>query len=76
VLTPENQLLEDEQAQIVAGLLDSLGESDRELIELRYWAGLSHEEIAGVTGRRSGTVRVAIHRIVRRLESQLRSDAQ
>lgn len=38
-------------------LLASLSESERNLLLLRYWVGLTHREVASVIGKPEGTVR-------------------
>lgn len=57
------------------GLLRSafarLGESDRELLELRVVAELSAEQVATAIGRRPGAVRMAQARALRRLRRAL-----
>jgi RNA polymerase sigma-70 factor (ECF subfamily) len=45
--------------------------SEREVLLLSRFAGLTHAEIADVTGASSGAVRVALHRALRRLRDSL-----
>lgn len=52
-------------------MLDSLPEKQRDVAALRYVAGLSIEQTAKVLGRRPGTVRVAAHRALQTLESEI-----
>jgi RNA polymerase sigma-70 factor (ECF subfamily) len=49
----------------------SLGERDRELIALRYGAGLTAREIGEFVGARTNTVKVALHRARARLRTAL-----
>src|SRR5262245_9318259 len=54
--------------------LAELGETDRELIMLSAWDGLTSAEIAELLGIRAATVRVRLHRARRRLESAMASE--
>jgi RNA polymerase sigma-70 factor (ECF subfamily) len=60
----------DEDAGLAAALA-ALGDTDRELIMLTAWDGLSSAEIAELLGIRAATVRVRLHRARRRLEELL-----
>lgn len=44
---------------------------DRELLRLRYAAGLSFSEIGTMQGKSKEAVKMAIHRILRKLESRI-----
>jgi RNA polymerase sigma-70 factor (ECF subfamily) len=55
----------------LAGALARLSESDRELLLLVAWDGLSPAEAAGVLGVKSGTARVRLLRARRRLAQAL-----
>ena len=58
----------EEQLQIVVSHLPAF---QREVVLLSRFAGLSHEEIAQVTGASPGAVRVALHRGLRRIRTLL-----
>jgi RNA polymerase sigma factor (sigma-70 family) len=45
----------------------TLDEERQNLISLRFFEGLSHDEIARIVGKRAGTVRVIIHRALKEL---------
>jgi RNA polymerase sigma-70 factor, ECF subfamily len=49
----------------------TLNEQQQHLISLRFFQGLSHEEIASIVGKRAGTVRVRIHRALKELRPTL-----
>lgn len=51
--------------------LDGLGATDRELLTLLAWDGLSREEAARALGVSRGAVAVRLHRLRRRLKTQL-----
>jgi RNA polymerase sigma-70 factor (ECF subfamily) len=61
---PEEQALASERRALVRTAIAGLSHDQQHLLALRYGAGLSHEEIASLLGKRAGTVRVRIHRIV------------
>jgi len=48
-------------------LLAGLSSDERELLRLRFAAGLKHGEIATVLGKREGAVKMAISRLIERL---------
>jgi RNA polymerase sigma-70 factor (ECF subfamily) len=52
---------------IVASMLSVLSPDQAEIVALRVLAGLDVDEVAAVVGRRPGTVRVQMHRALRRL---------
>jgi RNA polymerase sigma-70 factor (ECF subfamily) len=58
----------------IARLLDlvrGLGENDRELIRLRYVAGLSFAEMAVLLKKKEDAVKKSLYRLLTRLQSQL-----
>jgi len=55
-------------AVLVADLLSSLGERDRELLVLRYLEDQTQPQIAARLGMPEGTVKVRLHRLRRRLQ--------
>lgn len=56
--------------------LATLGERDFELVALRYGADLSTRQIAEVLGSTPGAVRVALHRALARLRSELEGEPE
>ena len=67
----ERGRLGDEAARRIVA---SLPDDQAEVVLLRVVAGLSVEEVARITGRRPGTVRVMQHRALRRLADTLDQD--
>lgn len=61
----------DRAAELVDEALDRLPETDRELLRLSAWEGLSAPEIAVVLEIPSGAVRTRLHRARARLRAQL-----
>jgi RNA polymerase sigma-70 factor, ECF subfamily len=54
----------------LAGLLEGLPERERELIALKYGAGLNNRQIAGLTNLSETNVGSILHRTVQKLRSQ------
>jgi DNA-directed RNA polymerase specialized sigma24 family protein len=50
-------------------LVAQLDDDARELLRLRFAAGLTFGQIAGVLGRREGAVKMALHRLLERLKA-------
>jgi RNA polymerase sigma-70 factor (ECF subfamily) len=55
--SPEADTVSAERRQLVRSALDSLSAEQREVIELAYYSGLSHSEIALKLGQPLGTVK-------------------
>ncbi|MBN1135743.1 MAG: sigma-70 family RNA polymerase sigma factor [Anaerolineae bacterium] len=68
---PERVVLRGEQRSQVLNAINKLGEKHRLVIILRYYAGLSNEEIANVLNIPSGTVRSRLHTARQRLRELL-----
>jgi len=64
-------VIRGEDAATVRRLLATLSERDRELVLLRYSAGLNSSEIAEALGMSSGAARVRLMRVLQRLASKL-----
>lgn len=62
---------EAEAARTLWSVIRELPLPEREIVQLRYVEGLEPREIAEVTGRSPGAVRVRIHRLLRRLRRRL-----
>lgn len=63
---------EDARAAALAGCMEMLPEPDRELLELRYRAGATVEEVARRTGKSMMAAYKALHRAHERLQQCLR----
>jgi RNA polymerase sigma-70 factor (ECF subfamily) len=68
---PDRVLIQGEARQEMLSAIDSLGEKHRLVVILRYYAGLSNEEIADVLSIPSGTVRSRLHVARKRLKKVL-----
>jgi len=76
---PERRLQQSEWRTEMLNAIDSLGEKHRVVVILRYYAGMSNEEIAETMGLPSGTIRSRLHTARERLrqvleETQIRSE--
>jgi RNA polymerase sigma-70 factor (ECF subfamily) len=60
----------------VRRIVKLLPRDQAEIVLLRVVAGLPVDEVAAITGRRAGTVRVLQHRALRRLAERLETDAR
>ena len=58
---PECLAMQGEHRDRILAAIDTLGEKHRLVVILRYYAGLSNEEIAQTLGIPSGTVRSRLH---------------
>lgn len=67
----EDSVLAALDAQIVHSALAQLAPEQREAIELGFFTGITHEEIAARTGAPLGTVKTRIRTGLRRLRSAL-----
>jgi RNA polymerase sigma-70 factor (ECF subfamily) len=69
--TPEVQVVDAQRAEAVRQALDSLRPEQRQVIELAYFGGLSHSEIAERLQQPLGTVKTRIAQSVKRLRDAL-----
>jgi RNA polymerase sigma-70 factor (ECF subfamily) len=73
---PEHQMMQGEQRNQILDAIDCLGEKHRLVVILRYYAGLSNEEIARALGIPSGTVRSRLHIARQRLRDLLSKEEE
>jgi RNA polymerase sigma-70 factor (ECF subfamily) len=67
---PEDAAVLDSDARRLASLLLDLPERDRELLALKYGAGLTNRAIARATGLSESNVGTILHRAVQALRSR------
>ena len=67
--------IHNEEAQRIRTALQSLPEPQQQAIELAFFKGLSHLEIAATTGDPLGTIKTRIRRGMERLKSVLSNEA-
>src|SRR5262245_5188512 len=70
--SPEDATAASERRQLVRAALDSLSAEQREVIELAYYSGLSHSEIALKLGQPLGTVKTRTRLGMIKLRDMLR----
>lgn len=71
VADPEQDVLVAERRQVVADALGGLPEGQRAVLELAYYKGLSHSEIAAHTGEALGTVKTRVRLGLSKLKEAL-----
>jgi RNA polymerase sigma-70 factor (ECF subfamily) len=71
---PTAGIIQTEQVQRLALLLEQLYEGERELLRLRFLADMSFGEIAHLLKRKEDTVKKTIYRLLARLHSQAEDD--
>ena len=73
---PEQLAIDSEASARMAKLLKILPEKQREILILRVVVGMSAEETADAVGSTAGAVRVAQHRALARLKSELTANGR
>jgi RNA polymerase sigma factor (sigma-70 family) len=68
---PLGQVIEDEDLQNLRRLVARLPEEERELLRLRFAARLSFDEMATVLNRKTSAAKMALYRLLERLEIQM-----
>ena len=71
---PLTQVVQGERLQRLAKLVAQLDEDERELLRLRFAAGLRFAEIAVLQGRKESAVKMGYYRLLERLKSQMEAD--
>jgi RNA polymerase sigma-70 factor, ECF subfamily len=72
-ISPEEATVNSERQRLVRAALDSLSPEQREVIELAYFSGLSHSEIALRLGHPLGTVKTRTRLGMMKLRDLLRT---
>lgn len=70
--SPEQATVDSERRQLVRAALDTLPAEQREVVELAYYSGLSHSEIASRLGQPLGTVKTRTRLAMIKLRDMLR----
>lgn len=73
---PDRAMMYGEQRSEILEVVQELGEKHRLVVILRYYAGLSNEEIARTLSIPSGTVRSRLHTARQRLKTRLLAKEQ
>lgn len=73
---PDDGVVATEQRVLVARCLAELSEREREIIALRFAAGLRHAQISQVVGVSEGNVAKILHRALRKLRARLQGEEE
>jgi RNA polymerase sigma-70 factor (ECF subfamily) len=68
--TPEDEVIRGSEADRLASLLSGLPARERELVALKYGAGMTNRDIAGTTGLSESNVGTILHRAVQTLRER------
>ncbi len=68
---PSNVVERKESTSAVLAVIDTLPESQREVLSLRFQGGLSYREISEVTGQTVSNVGVLLHNAVKKVRLEL-----
>ncbi|NJL42310.1 MAG: sigma-70 family RNA polymerase sigma factor [Pseudanabaena sp. SU_2_4] len=74
--TPEENAILLERSTLVKSALDLLPEEQRQVLELAYYKGMTHTQIALATGKSLGTIKTRIRLGLNKLRETLKSDWQ
>lgn len=69
---PQDLISQDEDKQMVSNALTKLEENERQFIVLRFFEDLRFSEMAKILGKGEGSVRVATHRVLKKLRIMLK----
>lgn len=75
-VSPEDASLISERGRLVRSALELLSEEQREVIELAYYSGMSHSEIAAELGHPLGTVKTRIRLGMLKLREELKQSLE
>jgi RNA polymerase sigma-70 factor (ECF subfamily) len=67
---PLARVVQEETLQRLAVLVARLDEKQQELLRLRFAAGLTYGEMGTLMGRSEAAIKMAMHRLLRRLEAE------
>lgn len=68
---PLSRLIQDEEIILLQTHLAALSETERELLRLRFAAGLSFADIGALLGKTPAAVKTATYRLLERLEDKM-----
>jgi RNA polymerase sigma factor (sigma-70 family) len=72
--TPEENAILLERSTLVKSALDCLPEEQRQVLELAYYKGMTHTQIALATGKSLGTIKTRIRLGLNKLREALKND--
>ena len=68
---PLREVIQNEELRTLSNLLKNLTDDERELVRLRYVAGLSFAEMAALLRKNEDAVKKSLYRLLARMQSQL-----
>lgn len=68
------RIIQAQDVQWLSATIHALKEDDRELIYLRYVAGLTFPEMAALLGKRVDAVKKSVYRLLTRLQNQMEAE--
>ena len=71
---PLAEVVREERLEHLARLVEGLDEEKQELLRLRFAGELTYREIGEIVGRSEDAVKMAVHRLLRRLEEAWEDD--
>ena len=69
-----NQIVAKERMEALADLIQQLPKDRKELLRLRFVAGMTYKEIAEIAGRRTAAVKKSIYRLLDDLKQSLEKE--
>lgn len=72
--SPEDNVLHKEECSVLYTALEKLKPRDKNVLMLKYWQGLSNQEIAEMVGVTAGNVSVIIHRAIAELRGCMKKE--
>lgn len=70
---PEDLIAQDEEKEMVNKALSKLNDNERQFIVLRFFEELRFSEMARILDKGEGSVRVATHRVLKKLKGILKN---
>ncbi len=67
----DEDIIREEENKILAKALSKLEEKEKNILVLRYFEDLSFADIGRIVGKKEATVRVALHRILKFVKTEI-----
>jgi RNA polymerase sigma factor (sigma-70 family) len=67
---PRAHMVQEDALRRLAALVTRLDEEQQELLRLRFAGGLTYGEIGRIVGRSEAAIKMAVHRLLHRLEAE------
>jgi RNA polymerase sigma-70 factor (ECF subfamily) len=73
---PLTHVVQEEALRRLVVLVTQLSEEQQELLRLRFAGGLTYGEIGRIVGRSEAAIKMAVHRLLRRLEARWEDNSE